>query len=60
MLRISFRKEIEKGVMIKFIRFKEMKLCDIRHEPTLAFGEKAYTPASARRWIHELTRRMAH
>jgi hypothetical protein len=54
MLRISFRMEVEQCVIIKFLRFKGMKLRDIHHELTEVFGEEAYTLASIKRWIHEL------
>jgi hypothetical protein len=46
--------EVEQRVIIKFLRFKEMKLRDIHHQFTLAFGEEAYTLASLKRWMHEL------
>jgi hypothetical protein len=46
--------EVEQRVIIKFLRFKGMKLRDIHHELTLVFGEEAYTFASVKRWIHEL------
>jgi hypothetical protein len=53
-LRISFRMEVEQRVIIKFLRFKRMKLCDIHYQLTLVFGEEAYTLASVKRSIHEL------
>jgi hypothetical protein len=34
--------EVEQRVIIKFLRFKEMKLVDIHHELTEVFGEEAY------------------
>jgi transposase len=46
--------EVEQRVIIKFLRFKGMKLRDIHHELTLAFGGEAYTLASVKHWIHEL------
>jgi hypothetical protein len=46
--------EIEQRMIIKFLRFKRMKLHDIHHELTLVFDEEAYTFASVKRWIHEL------
>jgi hypothetical protein len=52
--RISFRTEAEQRVIIKFLRFKGMKLRHIHHEFTLVFDEEAYTLASVKRWIHEL------
>jgi hypothetical protein len=33
--------EVEQRVIIKFLRFKGMKLRDIHHKFILAFGEKA-------------------
>jgi hypothetical protein len=40
-LRISLRMEVEQRVIIKFFRFKGMKLVDIHHELTEFFGEEA-------------------
>jgi hypothetical protein len=41
MLRISLRMDVEQRVIIKFLRFKRMKLVDIHHELTEVFGEEA-------------------
>jgi hypothetical protein len=46
--------EVEQRVIIKFLRFKRMKLRDIHHELTLIFSEEAYTLASVNHWIYEL------
>jgi hypothetical protein len=49
MLRISFRIEIEQRMIMKFLQFKRMKLCDIHHELTLVFDEEVYPLASIKR-----------
>jgi hypothetical protein len=47
--------DVQQSVIIRFLRFQGIKLRDIHHELTLVFGEEAYTLASIKRWIHELT-----
>jgi hypothetical protein len=46
--------ELEQRLLIKYLRFKGLKLFDIHYELGLTFGEEAYTLASVRHWIHEL------
>jgi hypothetical protein len=46
--------EVGQRVIIKFLKFKRMKLRDIHHKLTRVFDEEAYTLASIKRWIHEL------
>jgi hypothetical protein len=53
-LRISRRREVERRVIIKFLRFKGMKLVDIHHELTEIFGEEAYALTRVKYWIHQL------
>jgi hypothetical protein len=48
-LRISFRIEVEQRVIIKFLRFKRIKLRVIQHELTLVFDEEVYALASIKR-----------
>jgi hypothetical protein len=42
--------DIEQGFIIKFLRFKRMKLLDIHHELTFAFafGKEVYILASVK------------
>jgi hypothetical protein len=54
MLRISFQIDLKQCIIIKFLRFKWIKLLDIHHELTLSFNREAYTLASIKHWIHEL------
>jgi hypothetical protein len=44
---------LESRFVIKFLRFKRIKLLLIHHKLTLAFGEEAYPLASIKHWIHE-------
>jgi hypothetical protein len=53
-LRILLRMEVEQRVIIKFLRFKRMKLFDILHELTGIFGEEAYALPRVKSWIHRL------
>jgi hypothetical protein len=53
-LRISLRKEVEQRVIIKFLRFKGMKLVYIHHELIQVFGEEVYALPRVRYWIHQL------
>jgi hypothetical protein len=46
--------EAEQRVIIKFLRFKGMKLVDIHHELTKVFAEAAYSLRRVKYWIHEL------
>jgi hypothetical protein len=46
--------EVEQRVIIKFLRFKGIKLHDIQHKLTLVFGEEVYALSSIKCWIHEL------
>jgi hypothetical protein len=41
-------------VIIKFLRFKGIKLIDIHHESTKVFGEEAYALPRVKYWIHQL------
>jgi hypothetical protein len=52
--RNLFRMNVEQRVIIKFLRFKRMKLVDIHYELTIAFSEEVYTLTSVRYLIHEL------
>jgi hypothetical protein len=47
-LSISLRMEVKQCVIIKFLRFKGMKLVDIHHELTKVFGEEAYARTHVR------------
>jgi hypothetical protein len=53
-LRISLHIEVEQRVIIKFLRFKGMKLVDIHHELPEVFREEAYTLPRVKYWIHQL------
>jgi hypothetical protein len=46
--------EVERHVIIKFLRFKGMKLVDIHHGLTEIFGEQACAFPRVRYWIHQL------
>jgi hypothetical protein len=46
--------EVEQRVIIKFFRFKGMKLVDIYHELIEVFGEEAYALLRVKYWIHQL------
>jgi hypothetical protein len=46
--------EVKQRVMIKFLRFKGIKLVDIHHELTKIFGEEAYALPRVKYWIHQL------
>jgi hypothetical protein len=46
--------EVGQRVIIKFLKFKRMKLRDIHHKLTRVFDEEAYTLVSVKRWIYEL------
>jgi hypothetical protein len=47
-LKSSFRMEIEQRILIKYLRFKGMKLFDTGHKFVLAFDKKAYIYASVK------------
>jgi hypothetical protein len=46
--------EFEQCILMKYLRFKKLKIFDIHHEFILTFGEKVCTFASVKHWIHEL------
>jgi hypothetical protein len=46
--------KVEQRVIIKFFRFKRMKLVDIHHEFTEVFGEEAYALPRVKYSIHQL------
>jgi hypothetical protein len=54
MSRLSFDMQPEQCALIKYLRFKQLKLLDIHHEFLFIFGEKMYTIVSVKHWIHEL------
>jgi hypothetical protein len=46
--------ELEQRALIKYLRFKGLKLFHIHHELIFTFAEKAHTLVSRKHWIHEL------
>jgi hypothetical protein len=57
MSRSSFQKDAEQRVLIKYVRFKRVKLFYIYRELIFTFGEERATHASAKHRFHEIQRR---
>jgi hypothetical protein len=53
-LSLSLRMDVEQRVIIKFLRFKRMKLVDIHHQLHEVFGEETYAFPRAKYWTHQL------
>jgi hypothetical protein len=46
--------EVEQRMIIKFLKFKRMKLVDIHQERTEVFGEKMHALPRVKYWIRQL------